>query len=160
MGAGPFDIATMLRQKQILDQMQQTTGQGTQAAMLQPGINQFNMPDSSGGGAATGQIVPSPAAPAAPSGASANPNDQMPGVRQAQGLGAMLNRGINTGLNKVASGIQGLFTKPQPTVVPYDPALAQAGIPPPGLDMKTPGGGIYTPSSPIQKSNGQYDPDF
>lgn len=97
------DIENLLRRKQIMDQLNQVTAQGTQSAMMQPGINQFNTP-----AADTTSQSDAPSAPRAPM-TDQQIDEMSPGFKQLNQGGRAINNAMTQGMGKVASGIGGLF---------------------------------------------------
>lgn len=106
------DITSLLRQKNLLDQLQNTTGQGTQAAMIQPGIQQFNTGDSSIPGLTQHRTSPGVLATAALGGAAGGGGEleaamaKAPGVKQASQAETNIVKGIGNRLQNLVQGNQ------------------------------------------------------
>lgn len=118
----PMDIAELLRQRQIIDQLNQTTAQGTQAAMIHPGIAQFNTP----AGPDPTQIMD-----------SSQPRAPQPG--QPGGIMPRIAGGIGNFVGSATDKIGGLFSGGQKPVMGDTP-------PPEIFDPSMQPPGMYNPS--------------
>lgn len=151
MANGDSSIATLLRQRQLMQQMNQTTGQGTQADILNPNLRAF---DDTGGGTETtgtgvqqrrgGGLILSALTGIPPRGQrgqnaqadamNRSPTGGIPGISQ-----------IEQAKQRMASGIQGLATgqglggfRTPPTIQPG--SVYQPPANPPVLQNRTPAG--------------------
>lgn len=152
-----MDIAELLRQRQMLDQLNQITAQGPQAAMLNPGIAQFNTP----AGPDPTQIMdptqpgpsraPQPSQPQGIMGKIAGTIGNIPGISQIGGLFSH-HPADNVGGPDVG-GKQLIRRADDP--VPVAPPVDNSASSPiaPTFDPFNPFPGLYSPSK--LNGNGQ-----
>lgn len=119
------NIENLLRQKQIMDQLNQITSQGTGAAMLGGGANLRQFDDTDGGSQATSTGVQAPHGGGILS-------SMIPGLKQAQEAKNAVSRAIQ---NKMAD----IFNPKDPSVHAQDYQTAQ-GPQGPMLMQRTPQG--------------------